>query len=220
MPDETEQKLPHVVIHVAVSIDGAIDGFEPEVGRFYELASTWKEDVTLAGADTILAQKAALADAPKPGPAPDGPMLAVVDARCRVSAWSALRECGHWSDVLALRGGDLAEPADVPVRELATGGERVDLLAALLELRQSEGAKVVRVDSGGSLNGALLAADLVDELSLLVHPCVAGRDGSRRWHGDGAALAAREVEPLAVERMEGGLTWMRYRVGRRSAGTS
>ena len=44
-------RRPHVVAHVAVSLDGATTGFEPDVGRFYELARTWSEDVTLAGAD-------------------------------------------------------------------------------------------------------------------------------------------------------------------------
>ena len=54
--------LPHVVLHVAVSLDGATDGFAPDVGTFYELAGRWREDVTLAGADTILAQEKALAE--------------------------------------------------------------------------------------------------------------------------------------------------------------
>jgi 2,5-diamino-6-(ribosylamino)-4(3H)-pyrimidinone 5'-phosphate reductase len=31
-------------------------GFEPDFARFYALATTWQEDVTLVGADTILAQ--------------------------------------------------------------------------------------------------------------------------------------------------------------------
>ena len=48
-------RRPHVVVHVAVSLDGATTGFDPDVERFYELARMWREDVTLVGADTILA---------------------------------------------------------------------------------------------------------------------------------------------------------------------
>jgi 2,5-diamino-6-(ribosylamino)-4(3H)-pyrimidinone 5'-phosphate reductase len=96
---------PYVVVHVAVSLDGATTGFDADAGRFYELVPTWQEDVTLAGADTILAQQDALAVAPRPGPAADGPLLAVVDGRRRVQQWEALRDCGHWSDVIALRAG-------------------------------------------------------------------------------------------------------------------
>ena len=39
----------------------------------------------------------------------------------------------------------------------------------------------MRVDSGGALNGALLRAGLVDEISLLVHPVLVG--DAPRWHG-------------------------------------
>jgi 2,5-diamino-6-(ribosylamino)-4(3H)-pyrimidinone 5'-phosphate reductase len=202
---------PHVVVHVAVSLDGATTGFEPDVGRFYALAHTWREDVTLAGADTILAQEKALAGAPRPGPAPDGPLLAVVDGRGRVRQWDALRDCGYWSDVLALRAA--ATPAngrDEHVREIVTGVERVDLAAALRALGDREGARVVRVDSGGALIGALLGCGLVDEVSLLVHPCLAGAEANHAWHGS-APRAPLHLEPLASETFDGGLAWLRYR---------
>lgn len=210
---------PHVVVHVAVSADGSTSGFEPDVGRFYELARSWQEDVTLAGADTILAQEAALADAPRPGPAADGPLLAVVDSRSRVRAWDALRDCGHWSGVVALRAAGASGAAGPraagagatgAVPEIATGGERADLRAALDALAEREGAGVVRVDSGGGLNGALLRAGLVDEISLLVHPCLAG-DGGRPWTGPEPVPASR-LERIAAEPLDGGLDWLRWRV--------
>jgi 2,5-diamino-6-(ribosylamino)-4(3H)-pyrimidinone 5'-phosphate reductase len=202
---------PHVVVHVAVSLDGATTGFEPDVGCFYTLARTWREDVTLAGADTILAQEKALADAPRPGPAADGPLLAVVDGKGRIRQWDALRDCGHWSDVVALRAA--ATPADAGdrhVREIVTGGERVDLAAALEALGDREGARVVRVDSGGALIGALLGCGLVDEVSLLVHPCLVAAEENHAWHGS-APVPALALEPLASDRLDGGLAWLRYR---------
>jgi 2,5-diamino-6-(ribosylamino)-4(3H)-pyrimidinone 5'-phosphate reductase len=182
----------HVVVHVAVSLDGATTGFDPDVGRFYELARRWKEDVTLAGADTILAQACALADAPRPGPAEDGPLLAVVDGQSRIDEGlsHALRDVGHWSGVRVLR---------------AAPGERHVALRAALEALGG----VVRVDSGGALNGALLREGLVDELSLLVHPVLVGE--APRWHGGASAPA---LERLAVQRLDGGVTWLRYRVTR------
>jgi 2,5-diamino-6-(ribosylamino)-4(3H)-pyrimidinone 5'-phosphate reductase len=203
---------PHVVVHVAVSLDGATTGFEPDVGRFYALARSWREDVTLAGADTILAQEKALVDAPRPGPAADGPLLAVVDGRGRVRQWEALRDCGFWCGVLALRSA--ATPANAGgghVPEIVTGVERVDLAAALGALGEREGARLVRVDSGGALIGALLAGGLVDELSLLVHPCLAGPGRNGAWHGS-EPVPALALEPLARDTFEGGLVWLRYRV--------
>ncbi|MGY1669835.1 RibD family protein [Geodermatophilus sp. SYSU D00710] len=203
-------RRPHVVVHVAVSLDGATTGFPVDVGRFYALAGTWHEDVTLTGADTVLAQEADLARAPQPGPAPEGPLLAVVDGRRRVGAWQALARAGYWSGVLALRAGGPPPGAAPGVEELVTGGERVDLAAALAELGR-RGLRTVRVDSGGGLTGALLAAGLVDEVSLLVHPVLAG--AGPRWHG--AAPLPRvplELTGCRGPEEDGGPVWLRYRV--------
>lgn len=148
--------------------------------------------MTLAGSSTILAQEPALAAAPPgPGPDPGGPLLAVVDSGSRVRAWDALRAAGHWRDVRALRG-----PGD---------GRGVDLAAALESLA-AEGARVVRVDSGGRLVGALLRARLLDEVGLLVHPAFG--DGSS-WNdgATGATLSLAAHEPVGAD-----LIWLRYRV--------
>ena len=203
---------PHVVVHAAVSVDGATGGFEPDVERFYELAREFDEDITLTGADTILAQSRTLATAPRPGPTADGPLLAVVDGRRRVSQWDALRECGHWSDVVALRAAahPRVSPTE-PVRELVAGVWQVDLSVALADLTSEHAAQVVRVDSGGSLTGVLLGAGLVDEVSLLVHPRLVGDRSQRRWHGP-RPLRRTRLKPLAVETLDRGLVWMRYRL--------
>jgi 2,5-diamino-6-(ribosylamino)-4(3H)-pyrimidinone 5'-phosphate reductase len=198
------------VAHVAVSLDGATTGFEPDVARFYALAGTWNEDVTLAGSDTILAQEQALAAAPRPGPAPSGPLLAVVDGRGRVRQWDALRDVGHWSSVLALYcAATPPRPAGQKVPELVTGTDRVDLAAAIRQL----GPGTVRVDSGGALTGALLAAGLLDEVSLLVHPLLAA-GAQRRWYGS-AAVPGGGLDLISADTQDGGLVWLRYRVVRR-----
>ena len=54
---------PYVVVHVAVSLDGHTTGFSVDLARFYSLLPTWQEDITLTGADTILAQERELAAA-------------------------------------------------------------------------------------------------------------------------------------------------------------
>lgn len=200
---------PYVVLHVAVSLDGSTAGFDADVGRFYELAATWHEDVTLAGADTILAQEEALGTAELPGPSPGGPTLAVVDGRGRVRAWQALLDAGYWSRVVAVHSaGTPARDHGFP--EIVAGGDRVDLTAMLQSLRERYGAGVVRVDSGGALNGALLDAGVVDEVSLLVHPVLAAAGARRAWHGGGPA-AGRAMTLVAAETLPGGLVWLRHR---------
>ncbi|WP_045863022.1 dihydrofolate reductase family protein [Streptomyces sp. WMMB 714] len=209
----SRQGLPRVVAHLAVSLDGSTTGFQPDVAKFYELAATWREDVTLVGADTLLAQEEVLASAPRPGPAPDGPLLAVTDSGARVRQWGALREAGHWSDVVALRSERTPPRPEGPegegVEEWILGRRRVDLGAALRELARRHGARTVRVDSGGTLVGALLEAGLLTEVSLLLHPCLVGTDGSRPWYGPGGRRAAG-LTLVAGETLDGGLVWLRY----------
>ncbi|MER7175458.1 RibD family protein [Streptomyces mesophilus] len=204
---------PYVVAHTAVSLDGATTGFTPDVERYYELAATWHEDITLAGADTILAQEQALATAPRPGPAAHGPLLAVVDGKGRIRQWEALRDVGHWSDVIALYAESTPpRPANSTVPELVTGTERVDLAEAIGALGRRHGAEVVRVDSGGSLTGALWQAGLLDEVSLLIHPCVSGAPTPHLWHGS-ALTSARPLELIESRTFDDGLVWLRYRPG-------
>jgi 2,5-diamino-6-(ribosylamino)-4(3H)-pyrimidinone 5'-phosphate reductase len=197
---------PHVVAHLAVSIDGATTGFEADQARFYALATLWQEDVTLVGADTILAQESAVRVAERPGPRASGPLLAVVDSRRRVHSLEVLRELGYWSDVIALYADQTpARPPGSKVQELVTGYDRVDLVETL-ELLGRRGVQVVRVDSGGALVGVLLELGLIDEVSLLVHPVVVG--SGVRWHG---SFADRLDLRLAnVETFEGGVAWLRY----------
>ncbi len=204
---------PYVVGHVAVSLEGATSGFQPDVARFYELAHTWAEDITLTGADTIRAQEMALRDASRPGPAEGGPLLAVVDSRYRVRHWDALREVGHWSDVVALRCTSTPRTGASSVDEIVVGASRVDLAAALCALGERPGVEVVRVDSGGGLLGALLDAELVDEVSLLVHPCLVGPAHQRRWHGQAVVPQMAVTGCKALD----GLVWLRYRLGPKPA---
>lgn len=123
----------------------------------------------MTGADTILAQEEQLASAPMPGPATTGPLLAVVDSQSRVTSWSALRNSGFWRDVVVLRSAASPPSTGDGVRSLVHGSDRVDLAAGLEELYEHDSARLVRVDSGGGLVGALLNQALVDEISLLVH---------------------------------------------------
>ncbi|NAS20492.1 pyrimidine reductase [Herbidospora sp. NEAU-GS84] len=205
MPADT----PYVVAHLGVSLDGKTDGFPLDSVRFHQLVgTTWHEDVTLAGSDTVLALEPALVHGP--GPRDPGPLLAVVDGRARVTRWEELRDAGHWSEVLALRcHATPPHPHGRHVPELVVGDDQVDLAAALRAIGRRPGAEVVRVASGGRLVGRLLAAGLVDEISLLVHPVMGV--GSRDWWGD-APPPQRSLQVIDSDTFGGGLVWLRYRV--------
>ena len=91
-------------------------------------------------------------------------------------------------------------PASVAVLVLPDAERRVDL-AALMQALGSRGINELHVEAGGKLNGALLAAGLVDELLLYLAPCLLGdpargvaefRTGLSRL-SDRVALALHDV---------------------------
>ncbi len=230
---------PRVILHNAVSADGRVDWFPADIGLFYELAAAWHEDATLAGSGTILAAgggaeapgaeaagsgpgtgPGAAADARPAGETDRRPVLAVVDSRGQVKGWSTLLAAGYWRAGVALCSA--ATPADHlawlerhGVERIATGSDRVDLAAALEELAARFGVRVVRVDSGGKLNGELLRLGLVDEISLLVHPYLVGGVSPASMYR--AADLVHEVGVLQLELLQSrkvkqGIVWLRYAV--------
>jgi 2,5-diamino-6-(ribosylamino)-4(3H)-pyrimidinone 5'-phosphate reductase len=214
--------MVYVVVHNSISADGGVEGFDVDLGLHYGLASSFDADVHLVGSDTLLAAgmetDAAGGGLEPPDDDPDDrrPLLAVVDSRGRVRSWTALREAPHWRDrMVALcahttPADHLEHLAAHHVDRVVAGDQQVDLARALADLERTYDAKRVLVDSGGTLNGALLRAGLVDEVSLLVHPqLVSGSSSMFR--------TAQPADPVAlrlasVERQGDGLVWLRYDV--------
>jgi 2,5-diamino-6-(ribosylamino)-4(3H)-pyrimidinone 5'-phosphate reductase len=214
--------MVYVVVHNSISADGGVDGFDVDLGLHYGLASTFDADVHLVGSETLLAAgmetDAAGGGLEPPDDDPDDrrPLLAVVDSRGRVRSWTALRDATHWRDRMVALCADTT-PADYlehlaahHVDRVVAGDQQVDLARALADLERTYDAKRVLVDSGGKLNGVLLRAGLVDEVSLLVHPqLVSGSSSMFR--------TAQPADPVtlrlaSVERQGDGLVWLRYDV--------
>jgi 2,5-diamino-6-(ribosylamino)-4(3H)-pyrimidinone 5'-phosphate reductase len=200
--------LPYVVIHNEMSLDARMDVLDVDMGRFYTLAGTWREDCTLVGSETLLAGMPELGDPAEPialepggdarggdgGASPDAPLLAAVDSRGRLPGLGQLRDQPFWRDVIAVCAGctpaaHLQLLGTSGVSAIIAGEERVDLRRALETLASQHGVKTVRVDAGGALIGALLRQGLVNEVSVVVEPRLVGGE-SHHW-------LVRAADPLA-----------------------
>jgi riboflavin biosynthesis pyrimidine reductase len=96
------------------------------------------------------------------------------------------------------------------------GGKReLDLRRVLRKLRSTFGVKRLLLEGGGKINGSFLAADLIDELSLIVAPIADGGIGTPTLfdarEGQGPA---RPLKLIAAKRLRGDLVWLRYKVRR------
>jgi riboflavin biosynthesis pyrimidine reductase len=92
---------------------------------------------------------------------------------------------------------------DLAVDTVRAGDDEVDLVEALGQLE----ADFVQAEGGPSLNAALAAADLIDELNLTISPQLAGGDGPRVV--DGAAQFAHRLD-LAHVLEDDGFLFTRY----------
>ncbi|MGE5805923.1 MAG: RibD family protein, partial [Ignavibacteria bacterium] len=180
--------LPHVILHNIVSLDGRMDWFMPDIGLFYEIVSFWKEDASLAGSGTILkalehesageesirssGEKSLEADKQKP-------LLIVPDSKGKITKLHLLKKQPYWRDVIVL-GSSLTPRSyleylyENQIEYIILGDEHVDYNSAFEILNSQYKVKIIRVDSGGILNGVLLRAGLVDEVSILISPSLVG----------------------------------------------
>ena len=216
--------LPRVIIFNGLSLDGRMDWGSDDQGLYYSLVDFWKPDGMLSGSNTILT--AQLPDEIPPEFAgmlatkAQRQLLAIVDSRGRIHNWPAIRKQPFWRDAVALCSHVtppvyLDELTAGQVETIVAGDERVDLRRALEELNERFGVKVVRVDSGGVLNGALLRAGLVDEVSVIFNPALVGGTSPRSLFVAPDLSAAAGVIRLKLEHMEklrDDFVWLRYAV--------
>jgi len=218
------------VVHNEVSLDGRVTGFDVHMGLYYQLAERFEEDATLAGADTILAAPDRVEDETEDDlrelrSEPDGgrPMLVIPDSRGRVRMWHMLRRWPFWGRFVALVSDTtpveyLEYLDDRGIETVRAGVDHVDLRAAMEELAERYDVRVVRTDSGGTLNGQLFKEGLVSELSILLSPTVVGLEDATAFvrappgWGEGDRVRLRLTH---VEEMEEGVVWLRYDVTRR-----
>jgi 2,5-diamino-6-(ribosylamino)-4(3H)-pyrimidinone 5'-phosphate reductase len=222
--------LPRVILHNGVSVDGRVDGYQGGIGQFYQVASAFQADAMLSGSDTLLVayESAPPTEDPsgEPVTAPDPDdtraLLVVPDSRGRIQNWPQIRREPWWRDVVVLCSH--ATPADyvdqlrqLGIDHIVAGDDHVDLRAALEGLNARYGIRTVQVDSGGTLNGVLLRAGLVDEISLLISPTLAGGLSPRSIYRAPDLASPEGIIPLRLfhlERLEDDLVWLRYEVAR------
>jgi 2,5-diamino-6-(ribosylamino)-4(3H)-pyrimidinone 5'-phosphate reductase len=103
--------------------------------------------------------------------------------------------------------------ADRNISTIVTGDNRIDMRSALEALHARFGVKVIRVDSGGTLNSVLLQAGLVNEVSVLIHPfLVGGQPDPTIFDPVKAGISDLQIPLILLqsEMLEHGLIWARY----------
>lgn len=176
---------PRVVMHTQISLDGCVKGFQESVS-YYREAAEIPSDMVLFGSETV--RLAAEQYPPetessfhKPGTDPDDKRQnwVIPDSKGRLRNLHVFRNTEYCRDIILLVSASTPEEylSYLTQREydyIKTGDTQVDLREALEQLHERYGCKMVRTDSGGELTNALLEQGLVDEIRLILSPCLVG----------------------------------------------
>lgn len=229
------QDRPRVICHMMSSIDGRIltDGWpmSAEGRKQYELVhASYAADGWLCGRVTMqqhfaqgIRSDAEVAreytsDAPRPDHRAAGAydsFAFIADSHGRLVWERSDIDGDHVVVLLARHVSDdyLTRLRERGVSYLLAGEREVDLPVALGKIAAQYHVRTLMLEGGGRINGAMLRAGLVDEVSLLVAPVVDGRMRTPAvFDSDGDAPAFQRLALEGVERRAGDVLWLRYRV--------
>jgi 2,5-diamino-6-(ribosylamino)-4(3H)-pyrimidinone 5'-phosphate reductase len=225
-------RRPYVICHMLPSIDGRIvirDWKLDNATREYErTAATFEADAWIIGRISMepYAGKARVPRRKDREPIPREDFVAGHDAASYAIAidpsgkltWSRSDIDGeHVITILSEGVSDdyLAFLQLKGVSYLFGGKSRIDLGKVLEKLRARFGIKTLLLEGGGKINGAFLAANLIDELSILVGPVADGSVGTPSlFDVEDRRSPARRLKLLSIEKRAGGIVWLRYKVRR------
>jgi 2,5-diamino-6-(ribosylamino)-4(3H)-pyrimidinone 5'-phosphate reductase len=225
---------PRVICHMMTSIDGRIvtDGWpqSAEGRKQYEIVhATYEPDGWLCGrvtmelhfaggvrsnADVVREYHGASRD-DFVAPGEHESYAFALDSHGRLVWPSGEIDGDHVVAILTTRVSDdyLAALRERGVSYLLAGSPDIDLPLALEKIGQRFGVRTLMLEGGGSINGSMLRAGLIDEVSVLVAPVADGRVGTAAlFDVEGENVTPHRLALEAVERRADDMLWLRYRV--------
>lgn len=217
-----------IIMHSSVSLDGSLLGFEVDMAAHYKIAGSFKADIHLVGSSTAAAGLRRFyrrlpaeqeKDFAKPKTNAKRPLWVIPDTSGKLRGkLHVLRQSGYCRDVVVLTSsttpkGYLRYLTERNYDWHYTGKKPLNYSHALDVLANEYKARTILTDSGRTLNGILLNAGLVNEISLLVHPVIAG--------GKRFPLFADVRTDLRLKLLKnkslGGKTWLLFKIEKTSA---
>jgi len=230
------RRRPRVICHMVAAIDGRVSTrgwpMMAEASRQYELVhASYEAEGWMCGRVTMEPYaKHVRSDEEvsreRTGTAPREDFVApgehesyafAIDARGRL-AWESSDISGdHVVAILSERVSDdyLDFLRQRGVSYMFAGARDVDLSLALEKIVATFHVRTLLLEGGGRINGGMMAAGLIDEVSLLVAPVADGRMGTPAlFDAEGTNVQPRRLVLEHVDRRDDDVLWLRYRVER------
>jgi 2,5-diamino-6-(ribosylamino)-4(3H)-pyrimidinone 5'-phosphate reductase len=96
---------------------------------------------------------------------------------------------------------------------LVAGTDKIDFIKLFNTMKEKLGVETLLLEGGGLLNGSVMAADLVDEISLLVTPTVINQSQAPSLfeRKQNEPLNLRHYTLTGVKQMDKDTVWLRYK---------
>jgi len=217
-------KKPKVILHSSISLDGSVLGFDVDMEKHYQIVGSYKADVHLIGSNTVKEgikmfcpeiPKEEKSDFSKPKRNKNLPLWVIPDTKgslkgmhhvyrrfelCRdIVVFVSRKTPKHYIDYLIERDYDYH----------IVGENNVDYNKALNLLAKRYNAKTILTDTGRILNCILINKGLVDEISLLIHPVIVGKN---QYTLLSEVCGNIKIELINIEKLSGGKIWVTYKV--------
>ncbi len=218
---------PRVLLSVAMSVDGYIDDGSAErlvLSGPADLDRVDGEraaaDAILVGANTIrrddprlLVRSAERVAARVAAGRPPQPLKVTISSRGELDPSRRFFTTAERPPIVYVRSGVRPPPAVAAAATVVDAGDPVDPRRVLADLAE-RGVHRVLVEGGTAVHTMFLAADLVDELALVVAPLFVGDPGAPRFVAAGAFPhdATRRMR-LCEARPVGDVVLLRYELG-------
>ena len=232
-PKASATRRPRVICHMMTSVDGRIVTdrwpLAAEARKQYELVhASYEPDGWICGRITMEpfakhTRSEAEVARERVGGAPREDFVApgeyesyafAMDPSGRLAWESNDIDGDHVVAVLSERVSDeyLGFLRERGVSYLLAGARDVDLGAALERIGARFGVRTLLLEGGGQINGGMLRAGLVDEVSLLVAPVADARMGTAALFDVDGDFAPLRLTLDTVEKRASDVVWLRYRV--------
>lgn len=203
---------PKVTLYIAMSLDGKINGFEINKIVYRELESEINFDTVVMDVDTFRTHHVIFEET-----GDNFNQLLVLPDNKGIIPRNILQEVSSLVNVLVLCSRSTPQDylnflEESDIKYMIVGYDEVNLATAFEELNIHFGVKKIAVHADGILNGELLEDDLVEEISVFMHPILVGATNDAVYIPKDIENQNLDLRLLDMKEMENEIICLNYRI--------